>query len=90
MILTHLHVSQTLILFMNFMSLTRHESMHNYFLLYKLKNLMTQKYIQDILIYTVIIEPAHDKTTKMTFASSEDSDQPGHLPSLISLCCACE
>ena len=28
-------------------------------------------------------EPAHDKTNKMTFVPSEDSDQPGHLPSLI-------
>ena len=33
-------------------------------------------------------EPAHDKTYKMTRAPSEDSDQPGHLPSLISLFCA--
>ena len=30
-------------------------------------------------------EPPHDKTNKMTFALSEDSDQPGHPPSLISL-----
>ena len=28
-------------------------------------------------------EPAHDKTYKMACAPSEDSDQPGHLPSLI-------
>ena len=28
-------------------------------------------------------EPPHDKTIKMTFVSSEDSDQPGHPPSLI-------
>ena len=28
-------------------------------------------------------EPAHDKTNKMTSAPSEDSDQPGHPPSLI-------
>ena len=28
-------------------------------------------------------EPPHDKTNEMTFAYSEDSDQPGHLPSLI-------
>ena len=27
-------------------------------------------------------EPRHDKTNKVT-APSEDSDQPGHLPSLI-------
>ena len=30
-------------------------------------------------------EPQHDKTNKMACAPSEDSDQPGHLPSLISL-----
>ena len=28
-------------------------------------------------------EPPHDKPNKMTFVSSEDSDQPGHPPSLI-------
>ena len=33
-------------------------------------------------------EPRHEKTNKMTFAPSEDSDQPGHPPSLISLRCA--
>ena len=27
--------------------------------------------------------PPHDKTNKMTFVPSEDSDQPGHSPSLI-------
>ena len=27
-------------------------------------------------------EPPHDKINKMTYAPSEDSDQPGHLPSL--------
>ena len=32
--------------------------------------------------------PAHDKTNKMAYVPSEDSDQPGHLPSLINLCCA--
>ena len=31
----------------------------------------------------VLIEPPHDKTNKMICAPSEDSDQPGHLPSLI-------
>ena len=30
-----------------------------------------------------IFEPAHDKTNKMTCAPSEDSNQPGHPPSLI-------
>ena len=28
-------------------------------------------------------EPPHNKTNKMTFVPSEDSDQPGHPPSLI-------
>ena len=28
-------------------------------------------------------EPSHDKTNKMAYAPSEDSDQPGHFPSLI-------
>ena len=30
-----------------------------------------------------LYEPVHDKTNKMSFAPSEDSDQPGHPPSLI-------
>ena len=34
-----------------------------------------------------INEPPHDKTNKTACLPSEDSDQPGHLPSLISLCC---
>ena len=29
------------------------------------------------------VEPPHDKTNTMACAPSEDSDQPGHLPSLI-------
>ena len=29
------------------------------------------------------VETQHDKTNKMTCASSKDSDQPGHPPSLI-------
>ena len=32
-------------------------------------------------------EPPHDKPNKMACASSKDSDQPVHLPSLISLRC---
>ena len=28
-------------------------------------------------------EPSHDKTNKMTFVPSEDSDQPGRPPNLI-------
>ena len=35
-------------------------------------------------------EPHRDKTNKMACAPSEDSDQPGHLPSLISLRCPLE
>ena len=31
----------------------------------------------------MINEPPHDKTNKMACAPSKDSDQPGHLPSLI-------
>ena len=34
-----------------------------------------------------IFEPPHDKTNKVAFAPSEESDQPGHPPSLISLRC---
>ena len=34
-------------------------------------------------------EPQHDKTNKMTCASSEDSDQPGHPPSLIKVFTVC-
>ena len=31
----------------------------------------------------IIYEPQHDKTNKMVIAPSEDSDQPGHPPSLL-------
>ena len=31
----------------------------------------------------LLFEPAQDKTYKMACVPSEDSDQPGHLPSLI-------
>ena len=37
--------------------------------------------------YTHTNEPPHDKTNKMACAPNEDSDQPGHQPSLISLRC---
>ena len=33
--------------------------------------------------YTKLLEPPHDKTNKMICVPSEDSDQPGHPPSLI-------
>ena len=48
--------------------------------------------LQDLILITFIIrsrmikdryEPLHDKTNKITSAPSEDSDQPGHPPSLI-------
>ena len=32
-------------------------------------------------------EPHHDKTNKVACAASEETDQPGHPPKLISLCC---
>ena len=34
-------------------------------------------------------EPPHDKTNKMTFAPSQDSDQPGHPPSQIRVFAVC-
>ena len=34
-------------------------------------------------IYLTTCEPLHDRTNKMACAPSIDSDQPGHLPSLI-------
>ena len=34
-------------------------------------------------------EPPHDKTNKMTFVPSEDSDQPWHPPSLIRVFAVC-
>ena len=39
----------------------------------------TQEFYSPILTF----EPPHDKTNKMAWAPSEDSDQPGHPPSLI-------
>ena len=38
----------------------------------------------------LLYEPLYDQTNKMTSAPSEDSDQPGHPPSLISLRCSQE
>ena len=35
--------------------------------------------------FNMKIEPRHDKTNKMICAPSEDSDQPGHPPSLITV-----
>ena len=36
-----------------------------------------------------VIDLHHDSANKMTCALSEDSDQPGHLPSLISVFAVC-
>ena len=36
-----------------------------------------------------IYELPHDKTNKMTRTPSKDSDQPGHLPSLIRIFAVC-
>ena len=36
---------------------------------------------------SLLFEPQHDKTNKTPYAPSEDWDQPGHPPSLISLHC---
>ena len=44
------------------------------------------------LIWTALFElcePHHDKTNKMSCAPSEDSDQPGHPPSLIRVFTVC-
>ena len=40
-----------------------------------------------IVQYKLVILAVHNITNKMTCAPSEDSDQPGHPPSLISLPC---
>ena len=37
----------------------------------------------------LIIEPPHDKTNKIAFVPSKDSDQPGHPPSLIRVFAVC-
>ena len=45
------------------------------------------QYSQDLSVAfpRSIYEPPHDKTNKMACAPSKDSDQPGHLHSLISV-----
>ena len=40
---------------------------------------------QKTLVVALIFDPAHDKTYKMACAPSVDSDQPWHLPILISV-----
>ena len=37
----------------------------------------------DFHVTRLVYWPPHDKTNRMTCAPSEDSDQPGHPPSLI-------
>ena len=41
--------------------------------------------VVSLLVYSSSFQPQHDKTNKMTCAPSEDSAQPGHPPSLISV-----
>ena len=38
-------------------------------------------------LYLHLFEWQHNKINKMTYSPSEDFDQPGHLPSMISLPC---
>ena len=51
----------------------------------RLKTLEKHKLIDQEKVGSHINEPPHDKTYKMACVSSEDSDQPGHPPSLTSL-----
>ena len=44
--------------------------------------------LQAVILKRSIFERPNDKTNKMACVPSEDSDQPGHPPSLISLHCA--
>ena len=41
------------------------------------------------ICFSVLFEPPHDKTNKMACVPKEDSDQPGHLPSLIRVFTVC-
>ena len=43
----------------------------------------TQTILALSTVCLLVIEPAHNETNKMAYATSEDSDQPGHPPSLI-------
>ena len=40
-------------------------------------------FLEFLVVKRSVNEPPHDKTNKMTRAPREDSDQPGHPPSLI-------
>ena len=55
----------------------------NHFITFQLRNSMCIKF------YVLTNEPPRDKTDKMTCAPSEDSDQPGHLPSLMRVFAVC-
>ena len=58
----------------------------NKFLIRRNGCLLSLRFIDfDVCLKQMItkFEPPHDKTNKMACAPSEDSDQPGHPPSLI-------
>ena len=42
-----------------------------------------------MVLWLTLFELPHDKTNKMACASSEDSDHPGHPPSLIRVFAVC-
>ena len=50
---------------------------------YRMSLVIIKMYQLSYHLLLFIHEPQHDKTNKMTCAPSEDSDQPGHPPSLI-------
>ena len=55
-------------------------------LAYGLGGVFSQMYVTLegwLITVLLIFEPPHDKTNKMACEPSEDSDQPGHPPSLI-------
>ena len=45
--------------------------------------------LPDLNACTILNEPPHEITNKMTCAPSEDSTQPGHLPSLVRVFAVC-
>ena len=49
----------------------------------KIKNTIVRNSFSAVDSRKKHFEPPHDKTNKITFVPSKDSDQPGHLPSLI-------
>ena len=62
------------------------EKMKLYTPRHKCRGYNEEKYIIDYELHP-ICEQRHDKTNKMTYAQSKDTDEPWHLPSLISRCC---